>query len=102
MNELNRMRAFNSVALVGSGVLFALTGFVPKEMPFLAVILITLNFAVVSTNCGGFYVCQVDQSVGKSAELANKFQAVKPTFMIYHRHQQIMMLIDVIEKLNDI
>ncbi|KAL3092042.1 hypothetical protein niasHS_005992 [Heterodera schachtii] len=57
MNELDRMRAFNSVALVGSGVLFALTGFVPKEMPFLAVILMTLNFAVVSTNCGGFYKC---------------------------------------------
>ncbi|KAL3092041.1 hypothetical protein niasHS_005991 [Heterodera schachtii] len=57
MNELDRMRTFNSVALVGSGVLFALTGFVPKEMPFLAVILMTLNFAVVSTNCGGFYKC---------------------------------------------
>jgi hypothetical protein len=57
MSELGRMRLFNSVALVGSGVLFALTGFVPSGMPFLAVLLMTLNFAVVSANCGGFYKC---------------------------------------------
>uniref|UniRef100_A0A914HEX0 Major facilitator superfamily (MFS) profile domain-containing protein n=1 Tax=Globodera rostochiensis TaxID=31243 RepID=A0A914HEX0_GLORO len=57
MNEVNRMRMFNSLALVGSGIMFALTGFVPEKMPFLAVILMTMNFAVVSTNCGGFYKC---------------------------------------------
>ena len=57
MSEVGRMRLFNSVALVGSAVLFALTGFVPHDMPFLAVLLMTLNFAVVSANCGGFYKC---------------------------------------------
>jgi hypothetical protein len=57
MGEINRMRLFNSVALVGSAILFVLTGFVPDGMPFLAVILMTLNFAVVSANCGGFYKC---------------------------------------------
>nr|CAD2172139.1 unnamed protein product [Meloidogyne enterolobii] len=57
MSEIGRMRLFNSIALVGSGVAFALVGFVPDDKRFLAVILMTINFALVSTNCGGFYKC---------------------------------------------
>ncbi|CAK5090866.1 unnamed protein product [Meloidogyne enterolobii] len=57
MSEIGRMRLFNSIALVGSGIAFALVGFVPDDKRFLAVILMTLNFALVSTNCGGFYKC---------------------------------------------
>lgn len=57
MSEVGRMRMFNSIALIGSAALFVLTGFVPKEWPFLAVLLMTANFAVVSANCGGFYKC---------------------------------------------
>ncbi|KAL7080063.1 hypothetical protein ACQ4LE_000007 [Meloidogyne hapla] len=57
MSEIGRMRLFNSIALVGSGIAFALVGFVPDDKRFLAVILMTINFALVSTNCGGFYKC---------------------------------------------
>lgn len=51
------MRIANSIALCGSGLFFALVGFVPDSMPWLAVVFMTLNFACVATNCGGFYKC---------------------------------------------
>nr|CAD2173172.1 unnamed protein product [Meloidogyne enterolobii] len=57
MSEIGRMLLFNSIALVGSGVAYALVGFVPDDKRFLAVILMTINFIFVSANCGGFYKC---------------------------------------------
>uniref|UniRef100_A0A915LFS4 Major facilitator superfamily (MFS) profile domain-containing protein n=2 Tax=Meloidogyne TaxID=189290 RepID=A0A915LFS4_MELJA len=57
MSEIGRMLLFNSIALVGSGVAYALVGFVPDDKRFLAVILMTINFVLASTNCGGFYKC---------------------------------------------
>ncbi|CAK5072744.1 unnamed protein product [Meloidogyne enterolobii] len=38
MNEIVRMRLFNSISLVGSAVAFALVGFVPDDKRFLAAI----------------------------------------------------------------
>jgi len=73
MSEIGRMRLFNSIALVGSGVAFALVGFVPDDKRFLAVILMTINFALVSTNCGGFYKCAT--LISRSGKIfSKKFQ----------------------------
>uniref|UniRef100_A0A914MJT2 Major facilitator superfamily (MFS) profile domain-containing protein n=1 Tax=Meloidogyne incognita TaxID=6306 RepID=A0A914MJT2_MELIC len=57
MSEIGRMRLFNSLSLVGSGVAFALVDFVPDDKHLLAVILMTINYVLASTNCGGFYKC---------------------------------------------
>uniref|UniRef100_A0A914HWU0 Major facilitator superfamily (MFS) profile domain-containing protein n=1 Tax=Globodera rostochiensis TaxID=31243 RepID=A0A914HWU0_GLORO len=56
-SELNKMRVFNTIALVLSGLFFALVGFVPDHLPFVAIIVMTLNLAAVACNTGGFYKC---------------------------------------------
>ncbi|KAL3104674.1 hypothetical protein niasHT_022385 [Heterodera trifolii] len=57
ISEVNKMRLFNSVALVGSGICFALVGFVPQNLPFLAVLLMTFNTSSTAANIGGLYKC---------------------------------------------
>uniref|UniRef100_A0A914HYZ8 Major facilitator superfamily (MFS) profile domain-containing protein n=1 Tax=Globodera rostochiensis TaxID=31243 RepID=A0A914HYZ8_GLORO len=57
ISEMNKMRVFNSVALVGSGLCFALVGFVPENLPLLAVIIMTINTASTAANTGGLYKC---------------------------------------------
>uniref|UniRef100_A0A183BI45 MFS domain-containing protein n=1 Tax=Globodera pallida TaxID=36090 RepID=A0A183BI45_GLOPA len=57
ISEMNKMRVFNSVALVGSALCFALVGFVPENLPMLAVIIMTINTASTAANTGGLYKC---------------------------------------------
>ncbi|KAL3074192.1 hypothetical protein niasHS_015022 [Heterodera schachtii] len=56
-SEVNKMRLFNSIALVLSAFFFVLVGFVPENLPFVAILIMTLNLAAVACNTGGFYKC---------------------------------------------
>uniref|UniRef100_A0A915E4N0 Uncharacterized protein n=1 Tax=Ditylenchus dipsaci TaxID=166011 RepID=A0A915E4N0_9BILA len=57
ISEVNKMRICNTIALCGSAFFFALVGLVPDDYPFISVLFMTLNYATVATNCGGFYKC---------------------------------------------
>ena len=48
---------FNSIALVGSGAIFILVGYLPDEYPILSVLLFTTINMCIGANCGGFYKC---------------------------------------------
>lgn len=51
------MRIANSIAVWGTGLCFAVVGFIPDETPFVAVMVLTLHHALGAANCGGFYKC---------------------------------------------
>ncbi|KAI6231047.1 Major Facilitator Superfamily protein [Aphelenchoides besseyi] len=57
MSEINKMRICNTIALFGSALFFILVGFVPRDFPALAVTFMTINYACIGANCGGFYKC---------------------------------------------
>ena len=48
MNEVNKMRTCNTIALFGSAACFIAVGFVPSDWPALAVVIMTLNYASIS------------------------------------------------------
>ena len=71
------MIAFNSIALLLPGVLFAFLGFVPDDSPFLAVLLFTAIHAFMGANCGGFYKCGTLVSRQYSAFVISNIQFIK-------------------------
>ncbi|CAD5205849.1 unnamed protein product [Bursaphelenchus okinawaensis] len=57
ISEVNKMRICNTVALMGSAILFIVVGFIPNSMAGWSVACTTLNYAFIGANCGGFYKC---------------------------------------------
>ncbi|VDN04901.1 unnamed protein product [Thelazia callipaeda] len=57
MKEYQKMVLFNSLSLVGAGVLYSILGFIPINYPVTSVIVIAATHAVMAFNVGGFYKC---------------------------------------------
>ncbi|CAP31189.2 Protein CBG12165 [Caenorhabditis briggsae] len=59
VGERAKMLMFNTVAVGGTGVFFAVIGFIPAENKYWSVAAFTMTMCCVGVNSGGFYKCGV-------------------------------------------
>ncbi|CAD6196538.1 unnamed protein product [Caenorhabditis auriculariae] len=57
VSEMTKIHIFNSIAVGGVGIFFAIFGFIPSENKTAAVICLMLLECATSFNSGGFYKC---------------------------------------------
>uniref|UniRef100_A0A914DBR9 Major facilitator superfamily (MFS) profile domain-containing protein n=1 Tax=Acrobeloides nanus TaxID=290746 RepID=A0A914DBR9_9BILA len=57
ISEKSKLIAFNSIALLGPALCYALLGYVPDSLPYLAFVIAVLKNTFIAANCGGFYKC---------------------------------------------
>uniref|UniRef100_A0AC34QW33 Uncharacterized protein n=1 Tax=Panagrolaimus sp. JU765 TaxID=591449 RepID=A0AC34QW33_9BILA len=75
--EVKKMIFFNTLALMIPAILYLFLGFVPDELPLLAVIIFTGINTFIGANCAGFYKCGMLVSRQYSAFVVANIQFIK-------------------------